>query len=45
MATLNFEHKEVKISEPFYLTDDMEADLQYLTGYFKGVKGKIPEYS
>lgn len=43
MATLNFKDKEVKISEPFYPTDNMEADFKFMYAYFKGVKGKISE--
>ena len=45
MATLNFEEKEIKISEPFYPTDNMEEDFKVIQNYFKGVKGKIPELS
>lgn len=45
MFTLDFENKQNKISEPFYPTDDMEADFKYMYDFFKGVKGKIPEYS
>lgn len=45
MFTLDFEHKENKFSEPFYPTDDIEADFKYMKSFFKGVKGKIPELS
>lgn len=45
MFTLDFEHKQNKISEPFYPTNNMEADFEYIQGFFKGVKGKIPAYS
>ncbi|MEO6347513.1 MAG: 1-acyl-sn-glycerol-3-phosphate acyltransferase [Aquaticitalea sp.] len=45
MFTLDFEHKQNKISEPFYLTDDVEADFNYIQSFFKGVKGKFPENS
>lgn len=45
MFTLDFQNKQNKISEPFYPTDDFEADLKYMYDFFKGVKGKIPEYS
>lgn len=45
MFTFDFENKQNRISEPFYLTDDFEADLKYIKGFFAGVKGKIPEYS
>lgn len=45
MFTLDFEHKQNKISEPFYPTNDMEADFKFMKEFFKDVKGKIPEYS
>lgn len=45
MFTLDFEHKQNKISEPFYPTDDMEADFKFMKAFYKGVKGKVPEYS
>jgi 1-acyl-sn-glycerol-3-phosphate acyltransferase len=43
MSTLNFKQKEVKISKPFYLTDNIDEDFKVIYKYFKGVKGKIPE--
>ncbi|MBL4569351.1 MAG: lysophospholipid acyltransferase family protein [Flavobacteriaceae bacterium] len=43
MATLDFGKKEVKISEPFYTTDDMEADFEYFYSFYEGVQGKKPE--
>ena len=45
MFTLDFENKTNHFSEPFYPTDDKEADFKYMYGFYKGVKGKIPEYS
>ncbi len=45
MFTLDFENKQNKISEPFYPTDDMEKDFAFMHEFYKGVKGKIPEYS
>lgn len=45
MFTLDFENKENKFSEPFYPTDDKEADFKFMHKYFEGVKGKVPEYS
>ncbi len=45
MVTFDFGKKQNKISEPFYPTDDMEKDFKYMYSFFKGVKGKIPEYS
>ena len=45
MFTLDFENKQNKISEPFYPTDNMDADFEYMRSFFKGVKGKVPEFS
>ncbi|WP_298262568.1 1-acyl-sn-glycerol-3-phosphate acyltransferase [uncultured Lutibacter sp.] len=45
MATLDFKNKQVKISDPYYLTNDMEKDFDLFYTYFKEVEGKIPEYS
>lgn len=43
MGTLDFEKKQVKISEPYNLTGDLEKDFEHFYAYFRGVKGKIPE--
>lgn len=43
MATLDFENKHFKFSEPYYLTDSMEADFNHFYDFFKDVKGKNPE--
>ena len=45
MFTLDFKHKQNKISEPFYPTDDMEADFKFLRSFFEGVEGKVKAYS
>ncbi|MCF8273535.1 MAG: 1-acyl-sn-glycerol-3-phosphate acyltransferase [Flavobacteriaceae bacterium] len=45
MFTFDFENKQNKISEPFYPTDDIEKDFEFMHAFYKGVKGKIPEYS
>lgn len=45
MMTLDFGKKENKFSEPFYPTDDKEADFQHIRNFYKGVLGKVPEYS
>lgn len=45
MFSLDFGNKQNKISEPFYPTDDIEADFAFMRKFFEGVKGKIPEYS
>jgi len=43
MVTLDFEHKQFKFSEPYYPTNDMEADFKHFHDFFKDVKGKNPE--
>ncbi|GAA4271912.1 1-acyl-sn-glycerol-3-phosphate acyltransferase [Aquimarina gracilis] len=45
MVTFDFGKKQNAISEPFFPTDDMEKDLKFMYSFFKGVKGKVPEYS
>ncbi|WP_248722893.1 1-acyl-sn-glycerol-3-phosphate acyltransferase [Seonamhaeicola sp. ML3] len=45
MFTLDFENKQNKISQPFFPSNDIEADFEFIRGFFKGVKGKIIEYS
>ena len=45
MVAFDFGHKQIKISEPSYTTDNMEADLKSYKAFFKGVVGKIPEKS
>jgi 1-acyl-sn-glycerol-3-phosphate acyltransferase len=45
MFTLDFENKQNKISEPFYPTDNTEADFKFIKDFYKGVKGKVTEYS
>ncbi|RKE94683.1 1-acyl-sn-glycerol-3-phosphate acyltransferase [Ichthyenterobacterium magnum] len=45
MFTLDFENKQNKISEPFYPTGNIEEDFKFMKSFYKGVKGKIPEYS
>lgn len=45
-VALDFEHKTLIIKdEKFIPTDDKEADIKHLRTFFKGIKGKIPEYS
>ncbi|MCF6295594.1 MAG: 1-acyl-sn-glycerol-3-phosphate acyltransferase [Flavobacteriaceae bacterium] len=45
MVTLDFGKKENKISEPFYPTDDKEADFKFMRSFFKDAVGKVPEYT
>lgn len=45
MFTLDFENKQNKVSEPFYPSDNMEADFNYMRSFFKDVIGKVKDYS
>ncbi len=45
MFTLDFRNKQNKISEPFYPTDDLEADFKFMKSFYDGVEGKVKEYS
>lgn len=45
MFTFNFKDKEIKISEPYYITDNMDEDFKYFHKFYKGIQGKVPEYS
>ena len=43
LVTLDFGNKQVKISDPYYTTDDMDADFSYFHSFYEGVQGKKPE--
>ncbi|MDH7446687.1 1-acyl-sn-glycerol-3-phosphate acyltransferase [Aquimarina sp. 2201CG14-23] len=45
MVAFNFGQKKIQISSAFYPTDDIEKDIKFMYDFFKGVKGKVPEYS
>ena len=45
MFTFNFKDKEIKISEPYYLTDNMEKDFSFFYKFYDGVQGKIAKNS
>jgi 1-acyl-sn-glycerol-3-phosphate acyltransferase len=45
MVAFDFENKQVKVAEPIFTSDDMEADFKKINAFFKGVKGKVAEYS
>ncbi len=42
MITLDYKYKQIKISKPYTLTDNMEADFKHFYHYFEGVQGKKP---
>ncbi|WP_299121260.1 1-acyl-sn-glycerol-3-phosphate acyltransferase [uncultured Tenacibaculum sp.] len=43
MFTFDFENKTVRVSEPYYTTDDMDKDFKHFYNYYRNVKGAIPE--
>ena len=45
MATLDFENKTIKISEPYYPTENKEKDFDFFKAFYLNVKGKNPELS
>ena len=45
IAGLDFENKTIKISEPYYITNDKDVDFKNLKSFFKDIKGKYPELS
>jgi len=45
MYTFDFKNKQNKISEPFYPTDNVEADFKFMKSFCKGVEGKVKAYS
>lgn len=45
MFTLDFKNKQNQISEPFYPTNNQESDFKHIMSFFKGIEGKVPEYS
>ena len=45
LVAFDFGKKEVKFSKPFEPTGDYIKDLNYIRTFFKGVTGKIPQYS
>ena len=45
MVAFDFGKKEIKIGELFYPTASQENDFRKIEDFYKGVKGKVPEYS
>ncbi len=45
MVAFDFGKKQIKVSEPYFTTDDKEVDFKIYEDFFKGVQGKIPKYS
>ena len=45
LVAFDFGKKEVKFSEPFHPSENMKEDFVRIKDFFKGVLGKVPEYS
>lgn len=45
LVAFDFGKKEVKVSQPYYPTEDKEVDFKVYEAFFKGVVGKVPAYS
>lgn len=45
MYTFDFKNKQNKVSEPFFPTDNMDADFKFMRAFYKGVEGKVKAYS
>ena len=43
--SFDFGKKKISFAEPFDPTDDLDKDFKKIGAFYKGVKGKIPEYS
>jgi len=44
-VSLNFHDREIKVSDPFNVTGNIDEDIINLKLFFKGIKGKLPEFS
>ncbi len=42
LTGFDFAKKEISFSNPFYLTDNLEADLQYIINFYANIEGKNP---
>ena len=45
MITMDYSNKQSLISEPFYPTENLKDDLNFIESFFDGVEGKINEFS
>ena len=45
LIAFDFGKKQVKVSQPYFPTEDKEADFKNYKSFFKGVVGKISKYS
>jgi len=45
LCKFDYKNKLIEFDAPYYPTDDQEGDFKHFDNYFKGVIGKVPEYS
>lgn len=45
MVAFDYGKKEVKFSKPFWVSNNIDEDFKTVKAFYKGVEGKIPEYS
>ncbi len=45
MVGFDYKDKEIRISNPFYTTGEMDNDMAEIMSWFKGIHAKIPEFS
>lgn len=45
LVTFDYGHKQIKVSEPYYATENKEQDFTTYKAFFKGTIGKVPENS
>ncbi|MET7030190.1 1-acyl-sn-glycerol-3-phosphate acyltransferase [Sediminicola luteus] len=45
MVAFDFGKKQIKVSQPHFPSGDLEKDLKVYKDFYKGVIGKVPEYS
>jgi 1-acyl-sn-glycerol-3-phosphate acyltransferase len=43
LTKLDVANRVIGFSEPFYPSGDFEKDMAFITAYFRGVKGFVPE--
>ncbi len=45
LVTFDYGHKQVKVSSPYFVTENMEEDFNTYKSFYKGAIGKVPENS
>jgi len=45
LVAFDYRNKQIKFSQPYFPTENIEEDFKIYKNFFKGAVGKIPEYS